>query len=210
MGRRGIKWRLGGDWLAAGDPTVNSAQPHAKVKSGQVKSSPVFRQISTADRAHARTGPDTQRAQAHNHTQNSNPRTHPTEKPLTFTGVHSFTRTAHAPSVGRDDEAKGHLLPRKAQVFPNLEISHLGNPSSCALRSPFEGPNCTDVQARREHAASFGVGSSRKSEVGSRKSEVGSRKSEVGSRRKSEVSSNGVQQLARAERRLAVDEASVS
>ena len=26
---------------------------------------------------HARTGPDTQRAQAHNHTQNSNPRTHP-------------------------------------------------------------------------------------------------------------------------------------
>ena len=34
-------------------------------------------QISTADRTHARTGPDTQRAQAHNHTQNSNSRTHP-------------------------------------------------------------------------------------------------------------------------------------
>ena len=48
--------------------------------------------ISTADRTHtrepdpramkghvghARAGPDTQRAQAHNHTQNSNPRTHP-------------------------------------------------------------------------------------------------------------------------------------
>ena len=34
-------------------------------------------QISTTDRTHARTGPDTQRAQAHNHTQNSNPRTQP-------------------------------------------------------------------------------------------------------------------------------------
>ena len=33
--------------------------------------------ISTTDRTHARTGPDTQRAQAHNHTQNSNTRTQP-------------------------------------------------------------------------------------------------------------------------------------
>ena len=32
-------------------------------------------QISTTNRTHARTGPDTQRAQAHNHTQNSNSRT---------------------------------------------------------------------------------------------------------------------------------------
>ena len=31
-------------------------------------------EISTADRTHARIGPDTQQAQAHNHTQNSNPR----------------------------------------------------------------------------------------------------------------------------------------
>ena len=33
--------------------------------------------ISNADKTHARTGPDTQRAQAHNHTQTSNSRTHP-------------------------------------------------------------------------------------------------------------------------------------
>ena len=33
--------------------------------------------ISTADKTHARTGPDTQRAQAHNHTQTSNSRTLP-------------------------------------------------------------------------------------------------------------------------------------
>ena len=48
-------------------------------KSSQVKSSENFAwksikssQISTTDRTHARTGPETQRAQAHNHTQNSN------------------------------------------------------------------------------------------------------------------------------------------
>ena len=52
-------------------------------------------QISTAD---ARTGPDTQRAQAHNHTQNSNPRTHPRQTApqtnLTFTLVHTHTHTS--------------------------------------------------------------------------------------------------------------------
>ena len=55
------------------------------VKSIQVKSSENFAtsesikssQISTTDRTHARTGPETQRAQAHNHTQNSHPRTQP-------------------------------------------------------------------------------------------------------------------------------------
>ena len=47
-------------------------------------------QISTADRTHARTGPDTQRAQAHNHTdtQNSNPRSAP-QTNLTFTRTHT-------------------------------------------------------------------------------------------------------------------------
>ena len=34
-------------------------------------------QISTADKTHARTGPDTQRAQAHNHTQNNRPMAKP-------------------------------------------------------------------------------------------------------------------------------------
>ena len=43
-------------------------------------------QISTTDRTHARTGPNTKRAQAHNHTQNSNSRTHPRQT----------SRTSHA------------------------------------------------------------------------------------------------------------------
>ena len=46
-------------------------------KSSQAKTLPRVKsikssQISTTDRTHARTGPETQRAQAHNHTQNSN------------------------------------------------------------------------------------------------------------------------------------------
>ena len=47
-------------------------------------------QISTTDRTHARTGPDKQRAQAHNHTQNSNPRTQPrrTSCPHAHTHTH--------------------------------------------------------------------------------------------------------------------------
>ena len=71
--------RLGGE--KAISCQINSSQ----VKSSQVKTLPVFSsvqfssvksiklsQISTTDRTHARTGPETQRAQAHNHTQNSN------------------------------------------------------------------------------------------------------------------------------------------
>ena len=47
-------------------------------------------QISTADRTHARTGLDTQRAQVHNHTQNSNPRAlHPSQTNFTFTRTHT-------------------------------------------------------------------------------------------------------------------------
>ena len=45
-------------------------------------------QISTADRTHARTGLDTQRAQAHNHTQNSNPRTHPRQTSRSHAHTH--------------------------------------------------------------------------------------------------------------------------
>ena len=69
----------------------------SQVKSSQVKSSPLLAsgahsipQISTTDRTHARTGPDKQRAQAHNHTQNSNPRTQPrrTSRPHAHTHTH--------------------------------------------------------------------------------------------------------------------------
>ena len=53
--------------------------------------------ISTTDRTHARTGPDTQRAQAHNHTQNSNPRTQPRH---TRSRSHAHTHPSrHTPSA---------------------------------------------------------------------------------------------------------------
>ena len=61
-------------------------------------------QISTADRTHARTGPDTQRAQAHNHTQNSNSRTQP-DKPHVHTHTHT-SRGERCPST--DDTAPHH------------------------------------------------------------------------------------------------------
>ena len=48
-------------------------------------------QISTADRTHARTGLDTQRAQAHNHTQNSNPLTHPRQTSRSHAQSHTHT-----------------------------------------------------------------------------------------------------------------------
>ena len=53
-------------------------------------------QISTADRTHARTGPDTQRAQAHNHTQNSSTRTQP-DTPHVHTHTHTHTPPATPP-----------------------------------------------------------------------------------------------------------------
>ena len=63
-----------------------------KFKSSQVDRLPygclLFVQISTADRTHARTGLDTQRAQAHNHTQNSNPRTHPRQTSRSHAHTH--------------------------------------------------------------------------------------------------------------------------
>ena len=66
--------------------------------------------ISTADRKHARTGPDTQRAQAHNHTQNSKPRTHPRQ-----------TSCSHAHT---------HLLPKSlSQSHPHARAHPPGEPS---------------------------------------------------------------------------------
>ena len=57
----------------------------------------VYHKISTSDRTHARTGPDTQRAQAHNHTQNSKPRTHPCRQ---TSRSHAHTHTSrHTPSA---------------------------------------------------------------------------------------------------------------
>ena len=63
----------------------------ARIAQGSVS------QISTADRTHARTGPDTQRAQAHTHTQNSSTRTQP-DSHLTFTRTHSHP-SRHTPSA---------------------------------------------------------------------------------------------------------------
>ena len=76
------------------------------------KARPFQPQISTADRTHARTGPDTQRAQAHNHTQNSNPRTHHFQTNLTFT-PHTHT----------------HLRPPDRRTMPISTVSWclLGN-----------------------------------------------------------------------------------
>ena len=59
-----------------GEKAISCQIKSSQVKSSQVKTLPVksikSSQISTTDRTHARTGPETQRAQAHNHTQNSN------------------------------------------------------------------------------------------------------------------------------------------
>ena len=52
--------------------------------------------ISTADRKHARTGPDTQRAQAHNHTQNSKPRTHPRQTSCSHAHTHLLCQNPSA------------------------------------------------------------------------------------------------------------------
>ena len=90
-------------WLPVEDPRAKSSQ---ELKTSRVTSSLitctvqvgahlVMHQISTADRTHARTGPDTQRAQAHHHTQNSKSRTHTNSQTnLTFTR----TRTSQVKS----------------------------------------------------------------------------------------------------------------
>ena len=65
---------------------VNSETRHTEVKS----------QISTADRTPARTGPDTQRAQAHNHTQNSSTRTQPRHTSRSHAHTHP---SRHTPSA---------------------------------------------------------------------------------------------------------------
>ena len=64
-----------------------------------------YREISTADRTHARTGPDTQRAQAHNHTQNSNSRTHPRQTSRSHAHTH-LPNGERCPST--DDTAPHH------------------------------------------------------------------------------------------------------
>ena len=48
-------------------------------------------QISTSDRTHARTGPETPQAEAQSHTQNSNTRTHTRQTDLTLTHTHTHT-----------------------------------------------------------------------------------------------------------------------
>ena len=55
------------------------------------------KRISTTDRTHARTGPDTQRAQAHNHTQNSNSRTHPRQTSRSQLHTHHLPPAPHLP-----------------------------------------------------------------------------------------------------------------
>ena len=53
---------------------------------------------STTDRTHARTGPDTQRAQSHNHTQYSNTRTQPRHTSRSHAQTHTQT-SRHTPSA---------------------------------------------------------------------------------------------------------------
>ena len=55
------------------------------------------KRISTTDRTHARTGPDTQRAQVHNHTQNSNSRTHPRQTSRSQLHTHHLPPAPHLP-----------------------------------------------------------------------------------------------------------------
>ena len=47
-------------------------------------------QISTSDRTHARTGPETPRAEVQSHTQNSNTRTHTRQTDLTLTHTDTY------------------------------------------------------------------------------------------------------------------------
>ena len=90
-------------------------------------------QISTAYRTHARTGPDTQRAQAHNHTdtQNSNPRSAP-QTNLTFTRTH--TPPASLPAC---------LLASNCLLAStdSQSVTHLfHDPAPRPPRSPLRGP----------------------------------------------------------------------
>ena len=89
-------------------------------------------QPQTGHSTHARTGPDTQRAQAHNHTQNSNSRTHPRQTSRS----HAHT---HLPN--------GERCPSTDDTAPHHSHSHSATPTRgirkppSSYRLPLSGPH---------------------------------------------------------------------
>ena len=83
------------------------------------------------DIPHARTGPDTQRAQAHNHTQNSNSRTHPRKT----SGSHAHTHLPNGERCPRSTDE--HTAPPSQPSTHSPRHSLYSHPHARA-RSPVE------------------------------------------------------------------------
>ena len=96
-------------------------------------------QPQTGHSTHARTGPDTQRAQAHNHTQNSNSRTHPRQTSRSHAHTH-LPNGERCPST--DDTAPHHSHTHTAT--PTRERARQWNHRSIACASSTDGPTPTD------------------------------------------------------------------
>ena len=89
-------------------------------------------QPQTGHSTHARTGPDTQRAQAHNHTQNSNSRTHPRQTSRSHAHTH-LPNGERCPST--DDTAPHHSHTHPAT--PTRASALTSGTIACASAPPF-------------------------------------------------------------------------
>ena len=93
-------------------------------------------QVSTTDRTHARTGPDTQRAQAHNHTQNSITRTQP-----------RHTSRSHEPGhTGK--KPRSRTLERTyctGKKTPGGAGTHTGHTGHTGARGHTDHTDCTGI-----------------------------------------------------------------
>ena len=105
-------------------------------------------QISTTDRTHARTGPDKQRAQAHNHTQNSNPRTQP--RRTSCPHAHTHTHLPPHPLRLSHPHARAHPKgePSPARSPPT---SPQAPPSAASPAAAPAGPPQRQPRWRRRH-----------------------------------------------------------
>ena len=115
-------------------------------------------QISTSDRTHARTGPETPQAEAQSHTQNSNTRTHTRQTDLTLTHTHLAIGER---CQSTDDTAHPHAhtpsatTARERERLGDHRLRELHRPLGQRIRPPRPLPLHLPLPASRPTSSSW-------------------------------------------------------